>query len=259
MRQQRQRLSFCTTNVFITIFAILCSLGQSWILPKQQTIKRPAGLPSSLPTRESEIPWKDRNSHHQYFMNKQVKQDVIPARKRTTAFSRRRVWDVCLWMSAVAAAVVIPPFPSNAVMMEQPKEKVFEVGQAMGIPQAKQRFQEARKTLDYLIIHYDDISKEGGDNVRRYLGTVGTTSPMYGITKVLKELQDESNDAIEFIENASEFDYYLRAADTAVYSANFVEYSAAKTPPAKFFADAKADCIQMKKYMSNMANELGLE
>jgi hypothetical protein len=233
---------------------------QSWILLHKQQI-RPAASSSSpscrqhraIPIRETIIPEKGGMSHH-HFMSIRDNQDVILTKKATV--SRRHFLDFCLCMSA---AVVVPPFPSNSVVMEQPKEKVFEAGQAMGIPQAKQRFQEARKTLDYLIVHYDDISKEGGDNVRRYLGTVGTTSPMYGITKVVKELQEESNDAIEFIENASEFDYYLRAADTAVYSANFVEYSAAKTPPSKFFADAKADCIQMKKYMSIMASELGLE
>jgi hypothetical protein len=38
-------------------------------------------------------------------------------------------------------------------------------------------------------------------------------------------LQDEAEDIIEHTENMQNFDYYLRAADTSVYSANFVEYS----------------------------------
>ena len=148
--------------------------------------------------------------------------------------------------------------PANAVMMEQPKEKVFEVGVAMGVEEAKARFQEARKTLNYMIDNYDDISKEGGDNVRRYLGTVGTTSALYGITKVMKELQDEADDVVQYTENMQDFDYYLRAADTAVYSANFVEFSAAITKPEKFFSDAKSDCLKMRMYMDNMAAELTL-
>lgn len=159
-------------------------------------------------------------------------------------------------MFSWAPIILLPQEHATAVVMEQPKEKAFEVGVAMGSEEAKARFQEARKTLNYLIDNYDVISKAGGDNVRRYLGTVGTTSALYGITKVMKELQDEVNDVVEFTENMQDFYYYLRAADTAVYSANFVEFSAATTKPEKFFADAKSDCVQMKSNMDNMAAEL---
>jgi hypothetical protein len=148
--------------------------------------------------------------------------------------------------------------PVNAVMMEQPKESVFQAGQILGVEEAKARFQDAQKTLDYLIDNYDNISKEGGDNVRRYLGTVGTTSALYGIPKVMKDLQVESDDIVEFTENMQDFNYYLRAADTAVYSANFVEFSAAKTKPEKFFEDARSDCLKARMYMNNMAHEIGL-
>lgn len=156
---------------------------------------------------------------------------------------------------------IVPPFPSFAVMMsnDSPEAKVFTAGQPLGIDFAKERFQLARESLNYLLEHYDEIAAGGGDNVRRYLGTVGTTSGLYGIPKVLKELQDEAADVVEYTENMSDFDYYLRAADTAVYSANFVEYSAAKTRPEKFFADAKADAERMKVYMDNMAAELNLK
>ena len=148
---------------------------------------------------------------------------------------------------------------AHAVMMEQPKAKIFTAGEALGVEKAKARFQEARKLLDDLIENYDDISKGGGDAVRRYLGTVGTDSALFGIMRVLKELQSECDDVVEYSESMEEFDYYLRAADTAVYSANFVEYSAAKTKPEKFFADAKADASKMKMYMDKMAAELRID
>ena len=61
-----------------------------------------------------------------------------------------------------------------------------------------------------------------------------------------------------YTENMDDFVYYLRAADTAVYSANFVEFSAAKTKPKKFFDDAKLDCKNILLHMDNMANELNL-
>jgi hypothetical protein len=96
----------------------------------------------------------------------------------------------------------------------------------------------------------------GGDNVRRYLGTVGFTSSLYGISKVLKELQDEADDIVKYTENMNEFDAYLRAADTACYSANFVEFSAAKTKPEAFFKDAFGEVQKIKEYMNNMAAEL---
>lgn len=149
-------------------------------------------------------------------------------------------------------------FPSNAnaVTMEQPKEKIFKVGEALGVDGSKARFLEAKKTLDYLIKNFDIISKDGGDNIRRYLGTVGTTSALYGITKVMRELQEEANDIVEFTENMNDFEYWLRAADTAAYSANFVEFSAAKTKPEEFYQDAKNASIRMKGFMDAMSSEI---
>ena len=145
---------------------------------------------------------------------------------------------------------------ANAVVMENPKVTTFEAGVPIGVEKARKRFKDARTTLGDLIDNFDKISKEGGDNVRRYLGTVGTTSAMYGITKVMKELQGEADDIVEYTENMQDFDYFLRAADTAVYSANFVEFSAASTKPEKYFAEALSDCVRMSKYMDNMAAEL---
>jgi hypothetical protein len=109
-----------------------------------------------------------------------------------------------------------------------------------------------------LIDNYDSISKEGGDNVRRYLGTVGTTSSLYGITKVLRELQGEANDIVEYTENMNDFEYWLRAADTAAYSAMFVEFSAAKTKPEKFLQDARIASDHMQESMKVMASEIKL-
>ena len=166
--------------------------------------------------------------------------------------------------AAMPASILVNSLISNeccahAVMMEQPKDQVFSVGEALGVEKAKARFREARKSLDDLIENYDDISKGGGDAVRRYLGTVGTDSALFGIMRVLKELKSECDDVVEYSESMDEFDYYLRSADTAVYSANFVEYSAAKTKPEKFFADAKADAFKMKMYMDKLAAELSMD
>lgn len=140
----------------------------------------------------------------------------------------------------------------------QANAKIFKAGVNLGKEDAIARFQLGRKDLQYLLDNYDSITPDGGDGVRRYLGTVGVNSGLYGITKVLKELQNEADDIVEYTENMNEFDSYLRAADTACYSANFVEFSAAKTKPEKFLADAKVDALQMKKAMDKMASELGI-
>jgi hypothetical protein len=148
---------------------------------------------------------------------------------------------------------------ANAVMMKRPEVNVFEVGVLLSADVSKARFEDARKTLYYLVDNFDEISKGGGDNVRRYLGTVGTSSALYGIDRVMKGLQDKADDIVQYTENMQDFDYYLRAADTAVYSANFVEFSAAKTKPEKFFQDAKSDCKKMIMHMDNMAEELKIQ
>ena len=140
-----------------------------------------------------------------------------------------------------------------------PTRALFALGQDMSIDDAKDRFRLARQELLYLIEHFDTVLAEGGgDNVRRYLGTVGVTSAMYGITKVMKRLQDEADDIVEYTESMNEFDYSLRAADTACYSANFVEFSAAKTKPKAFFEDAFLDAERMIVAMEIMAKELKL-
>lgn len=117
----------------------------------------------------------------------------------------------------------------------------------------------ARESLQYLIQNYDDIiAQGGGDNIRRYLGTVGTTSGLYGIAKVLKELQQEADDIFEYTENMNDFDAALIAADMNAYSSNFVEFSAAKTRPEKFYEDALKDAERMKFHLDKLAAELGM-
>eukprot|EP00594_Rhizosolenia_setigera_P006094 CAMPEP_0178952110 /NCGR_PEP_ID=MMETSP0789-20121207/7611_1 /TAXON_ID=3005 /ORGANISM="Rhizosolenia setigera, Strain CCMP 1694" /LENGTH=177 /DNA_ID=CAMNT_0020633081 /DNA_START=277 /DNA_END=810 /DNA_ORIENTATION=+ len=152
------------------------------------------------------------------------------------------------------------PQPSLAVMMKNDSKEatVFTPGEAIGKDLALERFQLAREDLKYLLANYDSISQGGGDNIRRYLGTVGVNSGMYGITKVLKVLQDESDDIVEFTESMNEFNSYLNLADSACYSANFVEFSAAKTKPEQFFQQAKDNANSMLTYMDKMGKEIGL-
>ena len=51
--------------------------------------------------------------------------------------------------------------------------------------------------FDYLLHNYDSICDGGGDNVRRYLGTVGTSSGLFGIQKAMKALSERADDIVE--------------------------------------------------------------
>lgn len=167
--------------------------------------------------------------------------------------SRRRL------LAFIPAIVLGTSQAATAVVVEQPKEKIFIAGQAMGVPAAKERFLLARKTLKDILANYNEIKQGGGDNIRRYLGVVGTTSALYGITKVMKELQEEADDIVEYTENMSDFDSSLRAADTSAYSAIFVEFSAAKGTSEDFFRAARTDIERMQVHMDLMAAELNLK
>lgn len=152
--------------------------------------------------------------------------------------------------------------PASAAIMDTNTEgaSTFKPGQTLGVEEAKKRFLLAIKEVDELIENYDEISKGGnGDNVRRYLGTVGVKSHMYGISKVLRGLREEVDDIVEFTETISDFESYLFQAEGAAYQSLFVEYSSAKGSPESFLATAKKDIIVMRKYMGDLAKQLNLD
>jgi len=150
--------------------------------------------------------------------------------------------------------------PAHSTLMDKsiPQTKTFKVGEKLTTAEAKQRFVSAMTEVDELITNYDTISKNGGDAVRRYLGTVGVEKSMYGITKVVKDLREEADDIVEFTEAANEFEAYLYQAEGAAYQSLFVEHSSAKGTPESFLATAKKDVLSMRKYMGELAQQLSL-
>ena len=151
-----------------------------------------------------------------------------------------------------------PPAAATLMDATQDDAKTFSPGTKLSVEDGKKRFSLARKEVQYLLDNYDDICQGGGDAVRRYLGTVGVASNMYGITKVVKDLRDEAEDLVEFTETANEFEAYLYQADGAAYQSLFVEHSSAKGTPASFLATAKKDAISMQRYMDDLARQLNL-
>ena len=94
--------------------------------------------------------------------------------------------------SIISAATIItipqPSFAADALLMDKsiPSLQAFSGDSS----EAREWYALAIKDIDNLLANYDEISMTGGDNVRLYLGTQGTKSHMYGISKVLKSMKE---------------------------------------------------------------------
>ena len=201
-------------------------------------------------------------------LSSRVGQDVSPESSQsalslsaTSSSSSRRSFLVATSASLLISSTstgTIQPAAATLMDATQDEAKTFSPGTKLSVEEGKQRFSAARKDVQYLLDNYDTICEGGGDAVRRYLGTVGVSSNMYGITKVVKDLRDEAEDMVEFTETANEFEAYLYQAEGAAYQSLFVEHSSAKGTPASFLATAKKDVVSMQRYMDDLAKQLDL-
>ncbi|GMI45807.1 hypothetical protein TrCOL_g10951 [Triparma columacea] len=158
-------------------------------------------------------------------------------------------------MPILIPVLLTNPTPAKAAYDVSVTNKAISI-KPKSSEEARKRFQEARTSINYLLQNYDTICEGGGDNIRRYLGTVGTSSPLYGIKSVFKYLQEESEDIVEFTENMNEFDRNLTGADGQAYSSMFVEFSAAKGTTKDYYKEAFKEVQMMKKAIDNMNAEL---
>ena len=127
--------------------------------------------------------------------------------------------------------------------------------------EAETKFIEGYKTLCYLIDHYPEICEGGGDNVRRYLGTIVSTPPsgLVGIAKTMKALEDKADDFIEYTELADEIVKTINQADGSSYMAIFVTTSTSYTPPQKYFNDGLIEIKRCKKSMEELAKMIDIK
>ena len=135
----------------------------------------------------------------------------------------------------------------------------FEKVGKLTIREAEDRLRLARKSAQYLLDNYDEICEGGGDNVRRYLGTVGTTSGLFGIQKVLKTLAEKADDVVEYTETSAEVEKCIQQADGSAYMAIFVTTSTSYTPPAKYFGDAKVEIKRLIIALDQLAELVGVK
>ncbi len=159
-------------------------------------------------------------------------------------------------VSATTTTIGTSRFVANAAMKSD--QKVFEVGKDLTLEEAKARFKEGQESLDYLLKNYDEICEGGGDNVRRYLGTVGTTSGLYGIAKVMKILQAEAEDIVEYTETMNEVNAALVGADGSAYMAIFTGTSTSGVPESKYYGDAKIEIKRAITSMQELAKQMNI-
>ena len=175
---------------------------------------------------------------------------------------RRNFLNIATRMTLAAAwAVALPASSSrraNAVMQNIP-DNVFQVGKDLSRVEAQHRFQQGQTSLTNLLEQYEMICDQGGgDNIRRYLGTVGMTSGLYGITKVLKVLQETATDIVDYTETMEEFNAALTGADGSAYMAIFAGSSTSTVPATQYYQDAKRDIQRAHQLMQELAKQLEL-
>lgn len=81
---------------------------------------------------------------------------------------------------------------------------------------------------------------------------------MWGVGKVMRSLQDEAEDIVDYTETMQEVEASIRGADSAAYMAIFVTTSSSGTPPAKYFEDARIEASRALKAMNELATQIDL-
>ena len=126
---------------------------------------------------------------------------------------------------------------------------------------ARKQVVEGYRSLGALLDNYDAVtSSEGGDGVRRYLGTVGTTSAVYLIEPAFRLLfeADESL-PMEYIEGVEEIMLNLQSADADAYSANFITFSSAKGKPEDYYKRAREYVVKARTRWLQLIQMLDLK
>ena len=149
---------------------------------------------------------------------------------------------------------------ATALMTQEPLPAAAKTGEKivakLTVEEAEAQFQEGYKTINYVLLdNYSQVCEGGGDNVRRYLGTIISNPPsaLVGISKSTTALEDRADDFIEYKEMSNEVITSINQADGSAYMSIFVNTSTSYTPPQKYFDDAKIEVKRCKKAMKELA------
>ena len=153
----------------------------------------------------------------------------------------------------LAAPVATLPFRANALYDTKTVDaakNTYDVADATKCKAYLPLLDASGKALDELTSNWDRIATDG-DSLRRYLGTVGVTSPLFkirgGLKGVLKanDLPD-AFDAVAFAEASEQFLAELQDAEGDAYGAQFADYSTSvgsggQSPSATMLGKARKD------------------
>ena len=159
----------------------------------------------------------------------------------------------------ILAAPVLMPRRANALYDTKTVDaakNTYDVADATKCKAYLPLLDASGKTLDELAANWDRIATDG-DSVRRYLGTVGVTSPLFkirgGLKGVLKakDLPD-AFDAVAFAEASEAFLNDLQDAEGDAYGAQFADYSTSvgsggQSPSATMLGKARKDVERAQK------------
>ena len=153
----------------------------------------------------------------------------------------------------ILAAPVLMPRRANALYDTKTVDaakNTYDVADATKCKAYLPLLDASGKALDELSTNWDRIATDG-DNVRRYLGTVGVTSPLFkirgGLKGVLKATDlPDAFDAVAFAEASEAFLNDLQDAEGDAYGAQFADYSTSvgsggQSPSATMLGKARKD------------------
>jgi len=132
-------------------------------------------------------------------------------------FPRRRIIVAGSWISSMA-------------LMPNSREAAAAVD-IMTAKNALLIIKDSEKTLGSLVDNWEEVTKTNdGDAVRRYLGTVGSTSPLAKVRQALQAIQKSADlpdeiDTEVLLTKSEELLTALSGAENNAYSANFADYS----------------------------------
>ena len=109
--------------------------------------------------------------------------------------------------------------------------------------------------------YMDEVTAvEGGDGIRRVVGTVGTSSAVYLIEPAFRLLfeKDESL-PMEYIEGVEYIMRELTDADGQAYAANFITFSSAKGKPEDYYKRVKESITRARTRWVELMTMLDLK
>mmetsp|Transcript_38129 Transcript_38129/g.82098 ORF Transcript_38129/g.82098 Transcript_38129/m.82098 type:complete len:185 (+) Transcript_38129:20-574(+) len=131
---------------------------------------------------------------------------------------------------------------------------------AMAAMDPKQQVTAAMQKLEDLCDpeYYKKVASGGGDNIRREVGTVGVTSPLFDVDKAFKALAEEAEDPEAYVELLERFTKGITRADADAYSSIFSMNSAAATSPQVYIDKAFEELKVAKAAARELTNMLKL-